>query len=67
MSKLKKYLEAADMTQAEFATAVGVSQPTVSDWVNGEMSPSLGNLVALSEITGIALDELVRDFARDIA
>jgi transcriptional regulator with XRE-family HTH domain len=67
VSKLKKYLEAAEMTQAEFATAVGVSQPTVSDWVNGEMSPSLGNLVALSEITGIGLDELVRDFARDVA
>lgn len=67
MSKLKKYLEASDMTQAELAIAVGVSQPTVCDWVNGGMSPSLGNLVVLARITGIGLDELVRDFARDVA
>ena len=67
MSKLKRYLEDSEMTQAGLAIAVGVSQPTVSDWINGEMSPSLGNLVVLSRITGIALDELVRDFARDVA
>jgi len=33
-----------DMTQAAFAALVGVSQPTVSRWEQGEGSPTLDQL-----------------------
>lgn len=36
--------------QVEFATLMGVSQPTVSDWENGRKFPASGKLVRLSEV-----------------
>lgn len=49
------------MTQAEFAKAIGVSQPTVSDWINGRMRPSLDNLITISKLLHISIDDLVSD------
>lgn len=62
MLKLKTYLAASKITQAEFATSIGVSQPTVSDWINGETRPSIDNLIVISRHTRITVDELLSDF-----
>lgn len=55
------------MTQAELAKAIGVSQPTVSDWIGDAMNPSVDSLIALSRVTGISIDELVNDSDAEVA
>lgn len=61
MKALRDYLELTDTTQAEFAKRIGVEQPTVSDWVNGEHKPRADMLVRISQITGISIDKLLAD------
>lgn len=49
-----------DMTQAQFAVAAGVSQPTVSRWETGELSPSLDEMRCIRELAqarGIGWDD----------
>lgn len=60
MEQLRKYLEKRGLSQAEFGRRFGVSQPTVSDWLSGAIVPSPDNLVAISEETGISIDELLK-------
>ncbi len=59
MHKLREFLESSEMTQATLATAIGVSQPTVSDWINGHMQPSVANLIVIARVTGLSVDELL--------
>jgi transcriptional regulator with XRE-family HTH domain len=51
------------MTQHEFAAAVGVSQPTVSDWLNRETRPAINKLPIISKVTGISIEDLVGDIS----
>jgi transcriptional regulator with XRE-family HTH domain len=67
VQKLKTYLADSKITQTDFAQSIGVSQPTVSDWLSGEIRPSIDNLIAISRATGISIDELVSDFAKEPA
>jgi transcriptional regulator with XRE-family HTH domain len=64
---LKKYLADSEMTQAEFALAINVSQPTVSDWINGKMRPTVDSLLTISRVTGLSLAKLVADFEKEVA
>lgn len=59
MDRLAEYLEDTETSQAEFARAIGVSQPTVSDWINGEKFPSAQKLKLIVGVTGISADELL--------
>lgn len=59
MQALKQYLADKGITQLDFARELGVTQPTVSDWVNGDMSPSLERLKLIAVKTGIPIAELV--------
>ena len=61
MKALQRYLEDTATTQTELARQIGVSQPTVWEWLNGHTSPSADNLVRLSGITGISIDKLLKD------
>lgn len=47
------------LTQAELARAVGVSRQTVSRWERGFIVPSAANLISLSRLYGVPLDELM--------
>lgn len=67
MKKLKTYLTDSKITQAEFAVAIGVSQPTVSDWINGATRPSIDNLITISRATRISIDQLVSDLDEAVA
>lgn len=49
-----------ELSQAEIAALVGVSQGTVSKWENGELSPSLEEISALraeAHKRGLAWDD----------
>ncbi len=59
MQALQTYLKDKDITQAQFAERVGVSQPTVSDWINGHIYPSGEKLLEISRITRLSIDELL--------
>lgn len=47
------------MPQARVAAAVGVTEQTVSEWENGHKTPSARSLIALADLFGVAIDELV--------
>ncbi|WP_101773385.1 helix-turn-helix domain-containing protein [Peptostreptococcus faecalis] len=49
-----------NLSQEELAEKLFVSRQTVSNWENGRSFPDVQNLIALSILYGISLDELVK-------
>ena len=48
------------LSQEELARKLGLSRQAVSKWERAESAPDVGNLVALSSIYEVTLDDLVR-------
>ena len=46
-------------SQEEVAEKIGVSRQAVAKWENGETVPDLDNTVALAELYGVSIDNLV--------
>jgi len=63
MERLRQYLDDESVSQTELARRLGVKQPTVWEWLNGESSPSAENLQKLSRVTGVSIDELLSHVA----
>jgi phage repressor protein C with HTH and peptisase S24 domain len=63
-SALRASLAQEHMTQAALARGVGVSQPTVSDWVNGKKTPARDNLERIQAMLGIP-DEAIQTASMD--
>ena len=51
------------MSQEELAQRIGLSRQAVSKWERAESAPDISNLVALSDVYGISIDELVHGVA----
>ncbi len=58
--RLLDYRKKAGLSQEELAEKIGVSRQAVSKWERGEASPDTDNLIALSEVYGVSLDELIK-------
>lgn len=58
--RLLAYRKAHGLTQEQLAEKVFVTRQAVSKWERGESLPDLEVLVALAEIYGVTLDEIVR-------
>ena len=58
-NRLCAYRKNSGMSQEELAEKVGVSRQAVSKWERGEASPDTDNLILLSKIYGVTLDELI--------
>lgn len=58
-NRLTQYRKKAGLSQEELADKLGVSRQAVSKWECGESSPDTDNLIALSKIYGVSLDELI--------
>ncbi len=58
--RLLDYRKKAGFSQEELAEKIGVSRQAVSKWERGEASPDTDNLIALSEVYDISLDELIK-------
>ncbi len=56
--RLTRAREDKKLNKTALAKAVGVSQPTVSDWESGVMKPNGDNLLAVCRILGITPDWL---------
>lgn len=53
------------LSQEELAKELGLSRQAISKWERAESAPDIGNLVALSEIYEVSLDELVHGVKTD--
>lgn len=49
----------ANLTQKGLGLAVGVSESTVINWEKGRSEPTVTQAQAISEATGIALDDII--------
>lgn len=59
--KLYDLRRKAGMTQQDLAEKLNVSRQAVSRWEMGTAMPEIDNLVAISDVLGASLDELLRD------
>lgn len=53
MSTLKELMRLRDIKQKQIAMEIGVTQPTVSDWVNGKKIPEGKNLQKLAKLLDV--------------
>ena len=51
-----------NMTQEQFAAALGVLRQSVQKWESGAAAPDLAKLIAISSQFGISLDTLVKNY-----
>lgn len=58
-NRLAEYRKKFGLSQEELADRLGVSRQAVSKWERCESSPDTDNLIALSKLYGITLDELL--------
>lgn len=58
--RLYEYRKNAGLSQDQLAEKIGVSRQAVSKWERGEASPDTDNLIALSEVYNVSLDELIK-------
>lgn len=59
--KLMKLRRKAGLSQEQLADRLGVTRQSVSKWESGTAMPELGKLIALADLFGVTLDELVRE------
>lgn len=58
-NKLVKLRKQLGFSQEELAEKIGVSRQAVSKWERSESSPDTDNLIALSKIYGVSIDEML--------
>lgn len=58
---LKQHREDCKMTQAFVAEVIGVSRQAVSKWENGTSDPSTSNLITLSKLFQIPVEDLLHE------
>ena len=58
--QLKKARLGKSMTQEEVAEKLFVSRQSISNWENNKTYPDIGNVIALSDLYEISLDELLK-------
>ena len=64
-NKLYNLRKQKGLSQEELANRLNVSRQTVSKWEVGDSTPDMEKLIAISEMFGISLDELVMDKVPD--
>lgn len=57
--RLRDLRQEKELSQADLAEIMGVSRQAVSRWETGAAAPSVENLIELSRLYGVPLDELV--------
>lgn len=58
--RLREQRKTRQLSQAKLAEALHLSRQSISKWENGTVLPSFANVVAISELFGISLDELIK-------
>lgn len=60
-SNLKRYMKRSNVTQQELADIVGVSQPTVNDWLSAKKYPRINKIDRMADYFGILKSDLIED------
>lgn len=58
--QLKKQRKINGLSQQELADQLHITRQSVSKWENGTALPSFSNVIAISDLFGISLDELIK-------
>lgn len=66
-NRLYQYRRKSGLSQEELAAKLGVSRQAVSKWERAEAEPDTDNLINLSKIYGVTLDELINTDPADSA
>lgn len=59
-NRLLQYRKKMGLSQEDLAEKIGVSRQAVSKWERAEASPDTDNLIELSKVYGVSLDEMLR-------
>lgn len=59
-NRLYQYRKRMGISQEELASRIGVSRQAVSKWERAEASPDTDNLIELSKVYGVTLDEMLQ-------
>ena len=59
MNRIKQLREKTGLQQKELAAALGVTQPTISDWEAGKKAPSSKSAAALADFFHVSIDYLL--------
>lgn len=57
--KLAEFRKAAGLSQESLARTLDTSQQSIGRWENGKAEPGLGHLLALTDMYGVTLEELL--------
>mgnify|MGYP003290973668 CR=1 FL=1 len=57
--RIKNYRHKAGLSQEQLAEKINVSRQAITKWENDSGIPDIDNLISLSKVMGISLDELV--------
>lgn len=58
-ANLKAEIELSGKTKTEIARAIGVSKPTLSQYLSGRAQPTLATLSKLCSFLGISADDIL--------
>lgn len=58
--QLRQQRLARHLSQAQLAAELHLSRQSISKWENGTALPSFANVVAISDLFGLTLDELIK-------
>ena len=60
-TRLKNARVEMGLTQEKVAEEIGVSRQTVSNWENSKCYPDIVNVIKLSDLYSVSLDELLKE------
>ena len=63
--KLMQLRRCQGLSQEQLADRLGVTRQSVSKWEGGAAMPELSKLVMLSELFGVSVDYLVKDYLEE--
>lgn len=58
---LQRYIAESGKTQKEIADAIGVSAPTLNEWVTGKKFPRIDKIQRLADYFGILKSDLIEE------
>ena len=59
MSNIREYRKRRDWTQEALAKRLGVERSAVAKWESGKSQPQAAHLIALAELFGCSVDEIL--------
>lgn len=59
LNSFKRARQKANLTQAALSQIIHVSQGSISQWETGATSPDIKTMIALADLYGISMDELI--------